>query len=109
MIRCMETGDVLVTDTAGGDQEVLKVEVREAVVPGQIDGMCIDVLVVGVGESGTVTSRRRMAPVVRGWSPERSGGSADRRHDRCWLVQLVKLSNQAGLIGETTANPLLLI
>ena len=26
-----------------------------------------------------------------------------------WLVRLVKLSNQAGLIGETTANPLLLI
>ena len=92
------------------NQEVLKVEVGEAVIPGGVYGTSVDILIIGVRDPGVVASRRRAMLVVRGRSPERRrGGVADRRHAECWLVRLVKLSNQAGLIGEITANPLLLI
>ena len=58
MIRHAKTGDVPTTDAACGNQEVLKVEVGEAVIPGGINRTCIDVLVVGVGESIVVTGCR---------------------------------------------------
>ena len=107
MIRHTETGHASTTDAASSDQEVLKVEVGEAVVPSGINGASVDVLVIGVRDPGVVTSRRGTALVVGSRSTKGVGTSS--RHDRRWLVWLVKLSNQAGLIGETTANPLLLI
>ena len=107
MIRHTEMGHASTTDAASSDQEILEVEVRESVVPSRIDGTSVDVLVVGVGNPGVVAGRRRTALVVGGGSTKGVGTSS--RHDECWLVRLVKLSNQAGLIGETTANPLPLI
>ena len=83
MIRHAKTGHASTTNAASGDQEVLKVEVGEAVVPRGINGASINVLIVGVRDPGVVAGRRRTALVVRGQSPERrrgGSGSADRRH-----------------------------
>ena len=112
MIRHAKTGHASTTDASGCYQEILQVKIGEAVVPGGINGASVDVLVVGVRDPGVVASRRRTALVVRGRSPERrrgGGGVADRRHAKSVVGSAVKLSNQAGLIGEITANPLLLI
>ena len=81
MIRHAKTGHASATDAASGDQEVLKVEVGEAVVPGGINRASVNVLVVGVWNPGVVTGRRRTALVIRGRSPERRRSVADRRHD----------------------------
>ena len=58
MIRHAKMGHASATDTASSDQEVLKVEVREAVVPGRINGTSVDVLIVGVGNPGVVAGHR---------------------------------------------------
>ena len=85
MIRHTKTGHASTTDASGSDQEVLKVEVGETVVPSRIDRTSVDVLVVGVRDPGVVASRGRTALVVGGRSPERrrGGGVADRRHVEC--------------------------
>ena len=86
MIRHAKTGHASTTDVASRDQEVLQVEVGEAVIPGGINGTNVNVLIVGVRDPGVVTSRRQTALVVRGRSPERrrsGGGVADRRHADC--------------------------
>ena len=76
MIRHTETGHASATDVLSCDQEVLKVEVREAVIPSGIYGTSVDVLVVGVWNPGVVASRRRTTLVERSGSTEsvRAGG-----------------------------------
>ena len=64
VIRHTETGHASTTDALGCDQEVLKVEVREPVVPSGINGAGVDVLIVRVWNPGVVASRRRTALVV---------------------------------------------
>ena len=64
------------TDASGSDQEVLKVEVGEAIVPGRIYGASVDILIVGVRDPGVVASRRRTALVVRGGSTESVGAGS---------------------------------
>ena len=106
MIRHTETGHASATDAASSHQEVLEVEIGEAVIPGRVYGASVDILIVGVRDPGVVTSRTGTALVIRSRSTKSVGSRG--RHDKCgWLA--VKLSNQAGLIGETSANPLLLI
>ena len=41
----MEMEDVSMTDAVGCDQEVLKIEVGEAIPSGQVDGMCVHILI----------------------------------------------------------------
>ena len=87
MIRHAETGHASATDASSSDQEVLKVEVGEAVVPSGINGASVNVLIVGVRDPGVVASRRRTALVVGSRSTKSVGTSS--RHDRRWLVRLV--------------------
>ena len=87
MIRHAKMGHASATDAASGDQEILQVEIGEAVVPSRINGTSVDVLIVGVRDPGVVASRRRTALVVGGRSPERRrSGVADRRHADDGLV-----------------------
>ena len=79
MIRHSETGHASATDALGCDQEVLQVEVREAVIPGRIYGTSVDVLIVGVRDPGVVASRGRTALVVGGRSTKSVGARS--RHD----------------------------
>ena len=64
MIRHTETGHASTTNAASSDQEVLKVKVGEAVIPGGVYRTSVDVLVVGVGRPGVVASRQGTALVV---------------------------------------------
>ena len=85
MIRHTETGHTSATDAASGDQEVLKVEVWEAVVPGGINGTSVYVLIIRVRSPGVVAGRRRTARVVRGGSTK--GVGAGSRHGSVgWLA-----------------------
>ena len=79
MIRHAKTGHASSTNTTSSDQEVLKVEVREAVVPGGINGASVNVLIVGVRDPGVVAGRRRTALVVRSRSTKSVGAGS--RHD----------------------------
>ena len=84
MIRHSETGHASATDPTGCDQEVLKVEVGETIVPSGINGASVDVLIVGVRNPGVVASRRRTALVIGSRSTKSVGSRG--RHDEGWLV-----------------------
>ena len=81
MIRHTETGYASATDAASSDQEVLKVEVREAIVPGGINRTSINVLEIGVRSPGVVASRRRTA-LVEGSGSTKSVGTRSRHDSR---------------------------
>ena len=79
MIHHTKTGHVSATDAAGSDQEVLKVEIGEPVVPSRVYRTSVDVLIVGVRDPGVVASRRGTALVVGSRSTK--GVGARSRHD----------------------------
>ena len=83
MIRHAETGHTSATDASGCDQEVLEIEVGEAVISGGIDGASVNVLIVGVRDPGVVACRRRTALVVGGGSTESVGTRS--WHDDGWF------------------------